>query len=1133
MRTPKDIKQLAKSVRHVPDTSVDQRVLAAMDAAFERRGAIKPVPLWKAVATHRITRLAVAALVFLVIILALPDRTGQQTPSDEAYAQTLYEQGDCDALVELLKTGTLQLKLLVASYLADIGTLETRDSLQALMQSELNPTLNAAFARAVDAINRRLVPESPEPNEPNEVPPYDANEPNQAPAAAAVDLVAAEWEFDLLVMDRNTQRPVPSARVEAIAAPLELKGQAYETDSQGHLLLQSGTRPRTALRLLVRKEGYVTTELSLNRSISGSDRRAQYTLGLEPGTTIGGIIHSEAGKPLAGIEVRLVARMQVHDGVVIPILDATCRSNAEGRWVCHEVPAKLHRVQLSVDDPGLVAKSDEEVFVSLLRRQNFVTVVTNGILLSGLVTDTEGHLIEGARIDIDPETPMTPVAVTDAHGFYEVRLKAGRYEVTVVADGHTPTMRAVFLNDSAKPCDFRLAPGSNAIFRVLDSDQQPIAGACIEVIFWRNRPFKESQSNVIDHKVITNEQGVAILKNCPVEPIGCEISREGYVTLDRITIEGGDASFEFTLKRQGRYTGRVLDAHTDMPIPYFTMLQGVSYLNGQHILWEEQATPFHNRPYEFVFSADQMVLRILADGYAPLDSPIWTNDETSHVHDVYLTPEEQTHIDWRLTIVDPQGDPAPDADVAFLGLYAILRFNSRSFNCAQSLRGYIPTYRSDATGLVILPKNPNHRYVGITHASGYASLDLEDLNSDRIDITLTPWGRIEGQVLEAGPSGSDIVIQAWEQMPPNGLVRYEEETLVQADGTFVFERVVPGAISIAHMARTRSGATQKVMHQTVDVVAGKTSYAHIDLDLLTVKAQVTINGDNVDYEPLTAVLESYVDTNSLDVEIPVPVNYLCMTRSEYDQWRKDAQSDAERQAYRKAVGAIRSVTHRYKPSHSAEGILEFENIRPGIYTLLAELGDYGRSDLYFVQTEPVVVPKSGNPVFNWGVVDLPYVPVARAGSPAPDFHHEILGGGQVKRDDYRDKFLLIDTSCRRYVTFQWGSDYVPPLKELYAYYEHRDDVELLSICKDTYYVKGDMRPCFTYAVEQHDIRWPLAMTPDVTQSIKELAVCTFPDSFTLVSPEGMVLGIINRRNIESLVETVKQMISDYDGSLSP
>ena len=59
------------------------------------------------------------------------------------------------------------------------------------------------------------------------------------------------------------------------------------------------------------------------------------------------------------------------------------------------------------------------------------------------------------------------------------------------------------------------------------------------------------------------------------------------------------------------------------------------------------------------------------------------------------------------------------------------------------------------------------------------------------------------------------------------------------------------------------------------------------------------------------------------------------------------------------------------------------------------------------------------------------------------------------------------------------------------------------------------------------------MTPDVTQSIKELAVCTFPDSFTLVSPEGMVLGIINRRNIESLVETVKQMISDYDGSLRP
>ena len=442
MRTPKDIKQLAKSVRYVPDAAVDQRVLAAMDAAFERRDAIKPAPLWKAVATHRITRLAVAALVFLVIILALPNRTGQQEPSDEAYAQALYGQGDCDALVELLKTGTLQLKLLVASYLAEIGTLETRDSLQALMQSELNPTLNAAFARAVDAINRRLVPEAPEPNEPDEVPPYDANEPKQAPeAAASIEQIETEWIVDLLVRDRNTRGPVPAAMVEVLAGLQGRKGQQGKTDNQGRFSLKSGTQPPEALRLVVRREQYVTTEFSLDLSQTGSTRSGQYILDLDPGTTIGGIVHSEAGKPLAGIEVHLAARMLVHDGVGIPILDASCRTNAQGRWICREVPAKLHKLELTVNHPTLVAKSDKEVFVSLLKQRNFVTVVGEGISLSGGGTDTEGHPLEGALIDIDPDTPMTPVARTDAQGFYELTVISGTYQVTAMAEGYSPTMQ--------------------------------------------------------------------------------------------------------------------------------------------------------------------------------------------------------------------------------------------------------------------------------------------------------------------------------------------------------------------------------------------------------------------------------------------------------------------------------------------------------------------------------------------------------------------------------------------------------------------------------------------------------------------------------------------------------------------
>ena len=141
-------------------------------------------------------------------------------------------------------------------------------------------------------------------------------------------------------------------------------------------------------------------------------------------------------------------------------------------------------------------------------------------------------------------------------------------------------------------------------------------------------------------------------------------------------------------------------------------------------------------------------------------------------------------------------------------------------------------------------------------------------------------------------------------------------------------------------------------------------------------------------------------------------------------------------------------------------------------------------------------------------------------------------------DEYRGKSHWIDTSGNGYLYWSWTSDFVPAIKQLYAYYEHRDDVEFLSVFNDTMHVKGDMRPCFVYAAEQHDVRWPLAMTDQAPKTIKELAACTYPNSFTLVSPEGRVLTIVKATPLmngdqNALIDPVRQMISEYKGPLSP
>lgn len=178
MRTPEDMKRLAKSVRYIPEASVDQRILRAVDDVLDRRRVPKPKPLWRVVVSHRITKLAVAtaAIVVLVMALVLPFKVRERNRlADLALAKALYEQGNAEALVEVLNAGTLEFKRTVASYLAEIGSLETRDALLTLAAKESNPLLKEAFKSAVDAINRRLAPEaSPRPNGPNEAPSPDA-----------------------------------------------------------------------------------------------------------------------------------------------------------------------------------------------------------------------------------------------------------------------------------------------------------------------------------------------------------------------------------------------------------------------------------------------------------------------------------------------------------------------------------------------------------------------------------------------------------------------------------------------------------------------------------------------------------------------------------------------------------------------------------------------------------------------------------------------------------------------------------------------------------------------------------------------------------------------------------------------
>jgi hypothetical protein len=68
--------------------------------------------------------------------------------------------------------------------------------------------------------------------------------------------------------------------------------------------------------------------------------------------------------------------------------------------------------------------------------------------VTGRITNDEGNAVEGAAVlaaSVDPSGPAIPeiAIVSDAKGHYQWTLRAGRYELTVVAEGYQRVSKKV------------------------------------------------------------------------------------------------------------------------------------------------------------------------------------------------------------------------------------------------------------------------------------------------------------------------------------------------------------------------------------------------------------------------------------------------------------------------------------------------------------------------------------------------------------------------------------------------------------------------------------------------------------------------------------------------------------------
>ena len=208
--------------------------------------------------------------------------------------------------------------------------------------------------------------------------------------------------------------PVPKTRVYVAIWPggsFKVSKTDYWTDENGLTTVLMPEPPRL-VRLWTQKENYVPlfTQWWPDRQPDGHLIPDEFEFELPAGTTIGGAIHDDDGKPISNaiVEVMLATRFDQRGRkprastwlAEVPGPGKNpCITDAAGRWKLNNVPAgdKI-QVRVKLTHPNYIndttwggLQQEQGVTMDELRAESATIVMHSGPKLSGKVTDPEGE----------------------------------------------------------------------------------------------------------------------------------------------------------------------------------------------------------------------------------------------------------------------------------------------------------------------------------------------------------------------------------------------------------------------------------------------------------------------------------------------------------------------------------------------------------------------------------------------------------------------------------------------------------------------------------------------------------------------------------------------------------------------
>jgi hypothetical protein len=265
----------------------------------------------------------------------------------------------------------------------------------------------------------------------------------------------------------------------------------------------------------------------------------------------------------------------------------------------------------------------------------------------------------------------------------------------------------------------------------------------------------------------------------------------------------------------------------------------------------------------------------------------------------------------------------------------------------------IPTVRSKADGSFTIPPQGDDYTLVAGNDVGYGQVAKEQFETDH-EITLQPWGTVKGRAMigskpAAGANMMLITVTQGTLANERQLSPVLETTTVHADanGDFVFDKVMPGRVSVARMIRIVAPRVAPAAYVEATVQPGQTITLHIGGTGRPVVGQMVVPSFTkpIPWDRVEATLSTQAPVP------PFPANWSVMNQQQKNKWFDQWKTTPEAKTYFAREHQYQANRHGYPVAPDKTGHFQIDDVASGDYWLEIYLPDGGGR-----YRAPIIVP---------------------------------------------------------------------------------------------------------------------------------------------------------------------------------